>query len=547
VRSERLNYNGAFQDLAAAQKLDSTNADIFFNLGRIKLILKKYYASIGDCNTAIRLGYTHESIYLLRAASYWGLKRTDEAISDLRKAISTNPANSYSYVQLGSIWLDQNKVDSSIFYFNKAIQLDSNNVYALFNRALAKVKVPDQKGAMEDLNKVVRLSPYNSYAYFNRAILFIDQNDKMNAIRDFSNVIKLNPNNIVSYYYRGMLEVDLKKYNEALADMNKTIELSPDYTDAYYTRFQIRTHLKDPKRAKEDYDKAIELGRKSHYNPDSLSTEKKDYLQSLVKLTGEFEEMNTTGGKFQNQQVSIQLMPLFRSFFDKAPYALLRFYDSYSKEHYQKNIHGFTTHDELFTDSVCRNGVRQSRMMDTIPRQADHYLKLATWHAALNLFNEAFSDLDSAYKEDSVNVLTFFIRANARYGLIRLEHSVDTSRNPVTISKNNSETTTATVDSDVAYDSVIADYSRAIRLDPAFAFAYYNRGVVYSRMGKFRKAADDFSKAIENLKDFAEAYYNRGLVNILLNENLLGCEDLSRAGELGILDAYRVIKRTCDK
>jgi tetratricopeptide (TPR) repeat protein len=84
-----------------------------------------------------------------------------------------------------------------------------------------------------------------------------------------------------------------------------------------------------------------------------------------------------------------------------------------------------------------------------------------------------------------------------------------------------------------------------LSLDPDFAFAWYNRAIVFSRKGEFRKALNDFSKAIEHLSGFAEAYYNRGLISILLNENLSGCEDLSHAGELGILDAYRVIKRTC--
>jgi tetratricopeptide (TPR) repeat protein len=126
-------------------------------------------------------------------------------------------------------------------------------------------------------------------------------------------------------------------------------------------------------------------------------------------------------------------------------------------------------------------------------------------------------------------------------------HSLDTTRNAITISKNTAEMESGKVDSDFAYDSIIADYTKAISLDPGFAFAYYNRGIVFSRKREFRKALDDFSKAIGCLSDFAEAYYNRGLLSILLNENLSGCEDLSRAGELGILDAYRVIKRTCYK
>jgi len=56
---------------------------------------------------------------------------------------------------------------------------------------------------------------------------------------------------------------------------------------------------------------------------------------------------------------------------------------------------------------------------------------------------------------------------------------------------------------------------------------------------------EDFSEAIRSRENFSEAIYNRGLIYILLNENQKGCEDLSRAGELGILDAYKVMKRFC--
>jgi tetratricopeptide (TPR) repeat protein len=546
VRCERLDYGGAFEDLAAAHALDSTNTDVFFNLGRIKLILKKYYASIGDCNTAIRLGYKHESIYLLKGSSEWGLKRYEEAIADFRKAIQINPSNPYSYIQLGSLWLEQNQVDSSIRYFDRGLLADSNNVYALFNRSLALVKVPDQKKALEDLNKVIRLSPYNSYAYFNRALLFIDKNDKQAAILDLTSVIHLNPKNIVSYYYRGMLKTDMKDYKGALEDLDRTLELSPDYADAYYARFQVKNKLRDYAGAKEDYKKAYEIGKKNHYNPDSLSNEKKDYLQSLVKLSGDFEEMNTMNGKFQNQPVSIELMPLFRVFPDKAPFSMLRLYDSFPKEHYPGNITRLTTHDELFTDSLCIRQIKQlTKLIDSIPGQADAYFRRGCFFAAQNHFNEAFRDLDSSLKLDSGHVLSYFSRANARYSLIRLIISLDTTQGQATIGGGREKSPGQADNTAQLYDSVIADYSSALRLDPVFGFGYYNRGIVYSRMRDFRMAEQDFTAAIGCTENFAEAYYNRGLVRILLNQNLAGCEDLSHAGELGILDAYRVIKRNC--
>ena len=41
------------------------------------------------------------------------------------------------------------------------------------------------------------------------------------------------------------------------------------------------------------------------------------------------------------------------------------------------------------------------------------------------------------------------------------------------------------------------------------------------------------------------AYYNRALVLIFIKDREKGCIDLSRAGELGIKDAYSVINKYC--
>ena len=47
------------------------------------------------------------------------------------------------------------------------------------------------------------------------------------------------------------------------------------------------------------------------------------------------------------------------------------------------------------------------------------------------------------------------------------------------------------------YDGAIADYSRAIELDPDDAAAYYNRGNAKSELDDYHGAIADYSRAIE--------------------------------------------------
>lgn len=63
-------------------------------------------------------------------------------------------------------------------------------------------------------------------------------------------------------------------------------------------------------------------------------------------------------------------------------------------------------------------------------------------------------------------------------------------------------------------DQAIADYSKAIQLNPKFAAAYHNRGRAYRAKGDLDQAIADFTEAIRlNPKDTA-AYLNRGNVYV---------------------------------
>jgi tetratricopeptide (TPR) repeat protein len=60
------------------------------------------------------------------------------------------------------------------------------------------------------------------------------------------------------------------------------------------------------------------------------------------------------------------------------------------------------------------------------------------------------------------------------------------------------------------YDKAIVDYTRALEVNPANSFAYYNRGITKDRMGDFEGAVADFSSAIALDPKNADFYHNRG-------------------------------------
>jgi len=62
------------------------------------------------------------------------------------------------------------------------------------------------------------------------------------------------------------------------------------------------------------------------------------------------------------------------------------------------------------------------------------------------------------------------------------------------------------------YTGAIADYTKAIEIDPKFVEAYFNRGSTKDRLRDIAGAIEDYSKAIEISPDYDEAYWARGRV-----------------------------------
>ena len=60
-------------------------------------------------------------------------------------------------------------------------------------------------------------------------------------------------------------------------------------------------------------------------------------------------------------------------------------------------------------------------------------------------------------------------------------------------------------------DEAIANYDRAIAIDPAYTHAYNNRGISLCMAGRFEEAVASYNKALVLNPFYAEAYFNRGI------------------------------------
>lgn len=90
------------------------------------------------------------------------------------------------------------------------------------------------------------------------------------------------------------------------------------------------------------------------------------------------------------------------------------------------------------------------------------------------------------------------------------------------------------------YDRAIADCDQAVRLQPDFAMAYRNRGLAYFSKGSYDRAVADYDQVLQLQPDDAEAYNNRGIAYAAKGDYDRAITDYGRAIQLqpSLTEAY---------
>lgn len=83
----------------------------------------------------------------------------------------------------------------------------------------------------------------------------------------------------------------------------------------------------------------------------------------------------------------------------------------------------------------------------------------------------------------------------------------------------------------VSYLQEIETYTQTVRINPNYAEAYYNRGIIYQRLGDKQGAIGDFTEAIRISPSYAKSYHARGLIRAELGDKKRAVADLRKAAK----------------
>jgi tetratricopeptide (TPR) repeat protein len=93
-------------------------------------------------------------------------------------------------------------------------------------------------------------------------------------------------------------------------------------------------------------------------------------------------------------------------------------------------------------------------------------------------------------------------------------------------------------------NQIIKDLNTAIQFSDELMIQY-NLGNAYAIKQNFIDAIYWYNKSLQNADDLKWVLFNKALIQIRLNDHKTACKNLSKAGELGLEDAYPIIRKFC--
>lgn len=87
------------------------------------------------------------------------------------------------------------------------------------------------------------------------------------------------------------------------------------------------------------------------------------------------------------------------------------------------------------------------------------------------------------------------------------------------------------------YDKAILDFNKALKMNPADAYAYHNRGRAYGEQGQYDLAISDYTEALEMNPRYGDAYFHRGLAYHAKGQYDRAISDYTKALEINPGDA----------
>lgn len=584
-------WQGALSDLNTTILRNPFQPGAFYTRGYVYRQLGDWQAAENDFTEALRFSPDNRTYLLMRADVRCQQQNYALALEDIDYLLRREPDAPSLLFEKGVICIQQQDTACAVEHFTRTTILDSHNPtnwsalgcvemmqghdsaaladltrsinlgskYAgdFANRGLLRYRRHDYRGALTDMDRSVELAPSDAQSLYNRGILRAELGDKNRALDDLNRAIDLEPERTEMRYQRAILLLDLGQWSSALNDLDALREVYPSFLPAYFLAAQAHTALGHSKIAFDLRQQASHI-EKNHdsltpdtalqasLSPISTQQTKRNYRKEFSTRAAENKEEvitedkayeSDTRGSIQHKQVAVVNEPNISLSYYRQPASIRQtHYSHYTIDEYNiYHPHIYLSLNDLpltaelvnyHFEQINRLSSRIEHINDLEPRQQSSlYFARAMHFALVQDYLSAIDDCTQAIIRDPSHVFMYFARANWRFRQIEYQRLSGDAK----------------VEMD--FEIMFREYDYVTKIQPDFAFAYYNKANILCLQREWDAAIHCYSQAIEADADFAEAYFNRGLTYIYTDRIEEGIQDLSKAGELGIYQAYNLISR----
>ena len=549
TRIQQEKFSEAIDDYTRALKYAPDNRGLWHNRVLCRMHDKQYDEALLELDTMQSRWSQYARAYVMRADVYMQMKDTVQALSALDKSIEIDPYDGQAWAARSIIYLSREEWDSSVVQLDRAIHLMPRHAGCYINRALARIHLNNLRGAMADYDMALDLEPNNFLGHYNRGLLRAQVGDDNRAITDFDFVLKLEPDNMLALFNRAVLLDKTGDLKAAIRDYSKVIDEFPNFWTGLEFRAACYRKLGMTKQAEADEFTVYKArlykhlyGTQPRMDPSQIrkrsdaDVEKYNQLVMEDEQEQEQEYENEYRGHVQNRRVEMDFQPMFALSYvpqqhevnSRNPYD-----EQVEKANAQlKNRQFYISNTHTSLDDA--QSAVYFQLIDTLSQgientsstvsAANLLLQRAVAYSMLQNFEAAIEDLSTYLYIDSTSVLALWQRAVCQMRINRFQASQGTN-----VQLQNA--------------SVRGDLTHALELSPESPWLLYNLGTMAAFQQDYAVAVDYFTAALRHDPSFAEAYFNRGLCRLYLKQQQEAVLDLSKAGELGLYHAYSLIKK----
>ena len=552
TRSRLGNYDDAMKDFDEAIELRPDYPAPYYSRGVTNILTGRYREAVDDFNMYMRFNQRDADAYANRGTAYLHLQDTVAAYEDFGRAIRTNREYPRGYLERGSLYMEQGRYDEALADFDTAVRCDTSYIPAYFSRAMAYYRKHNLQAALADFDRVLELDPTSSVTYFNRALVRTETGDYKRALEDYDQVAAYSPGNVIVYYNRAGLRFRLGELQGALEDYDRAIELYPDFANAYLGRASVKYLLRDSEGAERDRSvaerKIAEYRARLEGESEVSFADTSRQFDKLLSFDTQLSDgpvRNTATGT--NERITLRPSYGFTLRSDAEPGRGLILHPGEAEaEEFIASlgdasvVFGYEGSDMAAAALVRKDEAVSADIAANGSRWQAYFMRGMT-QALLKQYTNAVGALSTAITLSPRNPFLYIARSAVQAEMTDFISSMDNGYSRISPESDRSarmRDAARTYD----YDEAISDLNKAAKLNPNLPCIYYNRGNLFALSGRFPEAFEEYSHAIALDPGLAEAYFNRGLVQIYMKDTRKGLLDISKAGELGIGEAYDLLR-----